>query len=140
MNDEKGCDTDLHLNSYMMAPKHNLTTAIKVRRLDMAAKVLNYLKWHRWTVNILSDEKGLIVDTFVNSCNDLYIAHPLSEVPNRELSEAKSELPGGTVGVCSFHRRCRQLPYNLPITHIWFTPQSLQVCLLTHFNKWSIYE
>ena len=39
-----------------------------------------------------------------------------SALPNQELSGAKSELPGGTVGVCSFHRRCGQLPYNLPIT------------------------
>ena len=56
-------------------------------------------------------------------------------LPNHELSGAKSELPGATVGVCSFHRRCGQLPYNLPITHLRFTPQSLQVCLLAHFNK-----
>ena len=56
-------------------------------------------------------------------------------VPNQELSGAKSELPGGTVGVCSFHRRCGQLPNNLPITHLRFTPRSLQVCLLAHFNK-----
>ena len=51
-----------------------------------------------------------------------------------------SELPGGTVGVCSFHRRCGQLPFNLPITPLRFTPRSLQVCLLAHFNKCSIYE
>ena len=45
---------------------------------------------------------------------------PVSEIdvsaihvlPNQELSGAKSELPGATVGVCSFHRRCGQLPYN----------------------------
>ena len=43
-------------------------------------------------------------------------------LPNQELSGAKFELPGGTVGVCSFHRRCGQLPYNLPITHLRFTP------------------
>ena len=61
-------------------------------------------------------------------------------IPNQELLEAKSELPGGTVGVCSFHRRCGQLPYNLPIIHLRFTPRSRQVCLLAHFNKWSIYE
>ena len=47
---------------------------------------------------------------------------------------------GGTVGVCSFHRRCGQLPCNLPITHLRFTPRRLQVCLFAHFNKWSIYE
>ena len=56
-------------------------------------------------------------------------------LPNQELSRAKSELPGATVGVCSFHRICGQLPYNLPITHLRFTPRSLQVCLLAHFNK-----
>ena len=56
-------------------------------------------------------------------------------VPNQELSGAKSALPGGTVGACSFHRRCGQLPYNLPITHLRFTTRSLQVCLLAHFNK-----
>ena len=47
-------------------------------------------------------------------------------LPNQELSGAKSELPGATVGVCSFPRRCGQLPYNLPITHLRFTPRSLQ--------------
>ena len=56
-------------------------------------------------------------------------------LPNQELSGAKSELPGGTVGVCSFHKGCGQLPYNLPITHLRFTPRSLQMCLLAHFNK-----
>ena len=56
-------------------------------------------------------------------------------LPNQELSGAKSELPGETVGVCSSHKRCGQLPYNLPITHLQFTPRSLQVCLLAHFNK-----
>ena len=56
-------------------------------------------------------------------------------LPNQELSGAKSELPGGTVGVCSFHRRCGQLPFNLPITHLRFIPRSLQVCLLAYFNK-----
>ena len=30
-------------------------------------------------------------------------------VPNQELSGAKSELPGGAVGVCSFHRRWGRL-------------------------------
>ena len=55
-------------------------------------------------------------------------------LPNQELSGAKSELPGGTVGVRSFHRRCGQLPFNLPITPLRFTPRSLQVCLLAHFN------
>ena len=58
-----------------------------------------------------------------------------SQVHNQELSGAKSELSVGAVGVCSFHRRCGQLPYNLPITHLRFTPRSLQVCLLAHFNK-----
>ena len=72
-----------------------------------------------------------------SSWREIVLNHIL---PNQELSGAKSELPGGTVGVCSFHRRCGQLPYNLPITHLWFTPRSLQVCLLAHFNKWSIYE
>ena len=56
-------------------------------------------------------------------------------LPNQELSGAKSELPEGTVGVCSFHRRCGQLPYNLPINQLRCTPRSLQVCLLAHFNK-----
>ena len=55
-------------------------------------------------------------------------------VPNQELSGAKSELPGGTVGVCSFQGWCGQLPHNLPINHLRFTPRSLQVCLLAHFN------
>ena len=32
--------------------------------------------------------------------------------------------------VCSFHRRCGQLSYNLPITHLWITSRSLQVCFL----------
>ena len=59
----------------------------------------------------------------------------LKKLPNQELSGAKSELPGEMVGVCSFHRRCGHLPYKLPITHLRFTPRSLQVCLLVYFNK-----
>ena len=59
-----------------------------------------------------------------------------TSLPNQELSGAKSELPGETVGVCSFHRRCGQLPYNLPITHLRFTPRSLQLSVFTcAFNK-----
>ena len=65
-----------------------------------------------------------------NSMNETWLAGKCSSLPNQELSGAKSELPGGTVGVCSFHRRCGPLPYNLPITHLRFTPRSLQVCLL----------
>ena len=49
-------------------------------------------------------------------------------LPNQDWSRATSELPGGTVGVCSFHRRRGQLPYNLPITHLRFTPRSLFTC------------
>ena len=51
-------------------------------------------------------------------------------LPNQELSGAKSELQGGTVGLCLFYRRVCQLPYNLPAAHLRFTPRSLQVCLL----------
>ena len=61
--------------------------------------------------------------------------YSIRALPNQELSGAKSELPGETVGVCSFHRKCGQLPYNLLITHLRFTPRSLQVSLLVHFNK-----
>ena len=35
-------------------------------------------------------------------------------LPNQELSGAKSELQGGTVGVCSSYKRGGQPPYNLP--------------------------
>ena len=77
--------------------------------------------------------------SYISSAVDNYTFSVLDKLhktlPNQELSEAKSELPGGTVGVCSFHRRCGQLPYNLPITHLRFTPRSLQVCLRAHFNK-----
>ena len=59
----------------------------------------------------------------------------ISILPNQELSGAKSELPGETVGVCSFNRRCGQLPYNFPVTHLRFTTRSLQVYLLAHFKK-----
>ena len=69
----------------------------------------------------------------------LVICH-LSKIPNQELSGAKPELKGETVSACSFYKRSGQLPYNLPITHLLVTPRSLQVCLLAHFNKWSIYE
>ena len=40
--------------------------------------------------------------------------------PNQELSGAKSELQGGTVGVCSSHERGGQPPYNLS-----FSPPSV---------------
>ena len=53
-----------------------------------------------------------------------------SQLPNKELSGAKSELQGGTVGVCSSHKRGGQPPYNLPTAHLRFTPRSLHVCLL----------
>ena len=33
-------------------------------------------------------------------------------LPNQELSGAKSELQGETVGVCSFYKRSSQPPYN----------------------------
>ena len=35
-------------------------------------------------------------------------------MPNQELSGAKSELQGETVGVCSFYKRGGQPPDNLP--------------------------
>ena len=38
----------------------------------------------------------------------------LALLPNQELSGAKSELQGETVGACSFHNRGGQPPYNLP--------------------------
>ena len=38
----------------------------------------------------------------------------LNKLPNQELSGAKSELQGETVGVCSFYKRGGQPPYNLP--------------------------
>ena len=56
-------------------------------------------------------------------------------LPNQELSGAKSELQGETVGVCSFYERGGQPPYNLPAAQLRFTPRSLQVYLLAHFNK-----
>ena len=37
-----------------------------------------------------------------------------SVVPNQELSGAKSELQGETVGVSSFYKRGGNPPYNLP--------------------------
>ena len=55
-------------------------------------------------------------------------------LPNQELSGAKSELSGETVGACSFHRRCGQLPFNLPINPLRVTSRSLPVCLLAHFH------
>ena len=42
------------------------------------------------------------------------------DLPNQELSGAKSELQGGTVGVCSSHKRSGQPPYNLS-----FSPPSV---------------
>ena len=58
-----------------------------------------------------------------------------STIPNQELLGAKSVLQEGTVGVCSSHKRGGQPSYNLPAAHSRFTPRSLQVCLLAHFNK-----
>ena len=45
-----------------------------------------------------------------------------ASLPNQELSGAKSELQGETVGVCSFYKRGGQPPYNS-------TLRSLQMCL-----------
>ena len=58
----------------------------------------------------------------------------LKRLPNQELSGAKSELQGGTVGVCSSYKRRGQPPYNLHSAHLWFTPRSLQVCLFAHLH------
>ena len=47
-------------------------------------------------------------------------------MPNQELSGAKSELQGETVGVCSFYKRCGQPPYN------WFCttkPANVLICV-----------
>ena len=44
-------------------------------------------------------------------------------IPNQELSGAKSELQGETVGVCSSYRRVGQLPYNSAL-------RSLQIVLI----------
>ena len=46
-------------------------------------------------------------------------------LPNQELSGAKSELHGETVGVCSSYKRGGQPPYNSAL-------RSLQMCLLVH--------
>ena len=43
-------------------------------------------------------------------------------MPNQELSGAKFELQGETVGVCSFYKRGGQPPYNSAL-------RSLQMCL-----------
>ena len=47
---------------------------------------------------------------------------PTSYIPNQELPEAKSELQGETVGVCSSYKRGGQPPYNSAL-------RSLQMCL-----------
>ena len=44
---------------------------------------------------------------------DIYIRQNRCVLPNQELSEAKSELPGGTVGVCSLCRVRRPLIYYI---------------------------
>ena len=49
----------------------------------------------------------------------------LSSVPNQELSGAKSELQGETVGVCSFYKRGGQPPYNSAL-------RSMQMSLFVH--------
>ena len=46
-------------------------------------------------------------------------------LPNQELSGAKSELQGETVGVCSFYKRGGQPPYNSALG-------SLQLFLFVH--------
>ena len=40
----------------------------------------------------------------------------LFDLPNQELSGAKSSLQGGTVGVCSSYKRSGQPPYNWPFS------------------------
>ena len=69
-----------------------------------------------------------------------YVSFSICILPNQELSGAKSELQAGTVGVWLSYKRGGQPLYNLPAAYHRFTPRSLQVCLLTHFNKWSTYE
>ena len=44
-----------------------------------------------------------------------------SFLSNRQLSGAKSALPGETMGVCSSYKRGDQPPYNLPVAHLRFT-------------------
>ena len=44
------------------------------------------------------------------------------QIPNQELSGAKSELQGETVGLCSFYKRGGQPPYISAL-------RSLQMCL-----------
>ena len=56
-----------------------------------------------------------------------------SILPKQELSGAKSDLKAETVGVCSSYKRVGQLPYNTAL-------RNLQICLLVHINKLSIYK
>ena len=49
----------------------------------------------------------------------------------QELSGAKSELRGGTVGVCSSYKRGSQPPYKCAL-------RSMQMYFLVHIYKWSI--
>ena len=53
------------------------------------------------------------------------VTSPLRELPNQELSGAKSELQGETVGVCSFYKRGGQPPYDSAL-------RSLQMFLFMH--------
>ena len=59
---------------------------------------------------------------YIKSPHVLYLTavSVISALPNQELSGAKSELQGETVGLSSFYRRVGQLPDNLPAAHLRF--------------------
>ena len=56
------------------------------------------------------------------------MAHIILVYPKQELSGAKSELQGGTVGVCSSYKRVGQPSYNCAL-------QNMQMCLLVHIYE-----
>ena len=65
---------------------------------------------------------------FIVTANTQLRTELLGILPNQELSGAKSELQGGTVGVCSSYKRAAQPPNKYAL-------RSMQMCLLMHIYK-----
>jgi transposase len=71
---------DLGLKSFVLTPKHLLTESTKARQLERAKNVKAYLRTHRKTVKVFSDEKIFTVDAKVNRRNDRFLAASTAEV------------------------------------------------------------
>ena len=72
--------TGLQLNSNIRTPKQLLTPTMKVRKIERADKMFNYLKRHETMVKIFFNEKIIILDAVLICFNDQYMAKARTEV------------------------------------------------------------